>query len=101
MLSIHERSHIKMRQNKISLSLEKSYLQWIEAYINYHDGRHPILMGSNELKSFIIYLDYKLHLPEMTIRHVYHALEFLYTKVLDTVMPDFKDICEPNLIKAS
>lgn len=102
MLSINEQSHIKMRQNRISATLEKSYLQWIEAFINYHDGRHPILMGSNELKSFILYLDYKLHLPEMTIRHVYHALEFLYLQVLESTMPQLSDIYHTKpLTKAS
>ena len=89
MLSIYEQAQEKIGKSKIGSTLKRSYMQWIEAYINYHDGRHPILMGSNELKSFIIYLDYKLHLPEKTISSAIEALRFLYTKVLDTTMPEY------------
>lgn len=81
-----------LKNKKLSALEEYHYLQWIQAYMNYHDGRHPILMGRNELKSYLLYLEYKLHLPMMTIRHAFYALEYLYTKILGTTIPRFEEL---------
>ena len=84
--------HVKSLKHAYPSSVEASYQKWIQTYISYHDGKHPILMGSNELKSFLLYLSYTLHLPREAMKHAFTALEFLYTKVFDTQIPRFEEL---------
>ena len=83
---------IEFQVNTNAPLVKRHYKQWIQAYVDYHDGKHPVLMGSNELKSYLLFLEYKLHLPVMTIKHAFFALEYLYTKVLDTTIPRFEEL---------
>lgn len=89
---IQSQVHLQSLKLAYPKAVEKSYQKWIQTYISYHDGKHPILMGSNELKSFLLYLSYTLHLPKEAMKHAFTALEFLYTKVFDTDIPRFEEL---------
>lgn len=91
-MSVNQPLRYQNTIKSFSHTIDKSYRQWIDAYVDYHDGRHPILMGSNELKSFMLYLDFKLHLPPVAMRHAFEALKFLYTEVFGTTIPRFEEL---------
>lgn len=91
-MSLKDQVHIQSLKSSYPATVEKSYQQWIQTFITYHDGKHPILMGSNELKSFLLYLNYTLHLPRQAMKHAFTALEFLYNKVFDTDIPRFEEL---------
>ena len=91
-MSLKDQVHLQSLKASYPQAVEKSYQQWIQTYISYHDGKHPILMGANELKSFLLYLNYTLGLPRQAMKHAFTALEFLYTKVFDTKIPRFEEL---------
>ncbi len=91
-MSLSYQVHLESLKHSYPAAVENSYQKWIQTFISYHDGKHPILMGSNELKSFLLYLSYNLHLPRQAMKHAFTALEFLYTKVFDTKIPRFEEL---------
>jgi len=91
-MNISHQVHVNSLKYAYPSSVESSYQKWIQTFINYHDGKHHILMGSNELKSFLLYLNYTLHLPRQAMKHAFTALEFLYNKVFDTKIPRFEEL---------
>jgi len=91
-MSLKDQVHLHSIQACYPQAVETSYQKWIQTFISYHDGKHPILMGSNELKSFLLYLNYTLHLPRQAMKHAFCALEFLYNKVFDTAIPRFEEL---------
>ena len=91
-MSVHYQVHLESLKSSFPTAVENSYQRWIQTFINYHDGKHPILMGSNELKSFLLYLNFNLHLPRQAMKYAFTALEFLYTKVFKTHIPRFEEL---------
>lgn len=65
---------------------------WIESFINYHDGKHPILMGSLEVKSFLFYLAFTKHLPNEAVKYAYESVEYLYSIILGTTILPFDEL---------
>ena len=45
-----------IRVKHYSLRTEESYVNWIKRYIFYHNKKHPIEMGENEIGEFITHL---------------------------------------------
>ncbi len=46
----------KNRFKHYNISTERIYLYWIKYFILFHDKKHPIEMGKNEIKTFLTYL---------------------------------------------
>jgi len=44
------------RLKHLSLSTEKSYVNYIRRYILFHKKRHPLEMGVMEIRAFLTYL---------------------------------------------
>jgi hypothetical protein len=42
-----------LRMKHYSLRTEQAYVNWIKRYIFFHDKRHPVEMGEDEIKLFI------------------------------------------------
>jgi len=43
----------KIRLRHLSLSTERTYVEWIRRFILFHDKRHPKDMGGAEIESFL------------------------------------------------
>jgi integron integrase len=60
-----------------------SYLQWIHAYIRFHNKRHPQELGTDEVLSFLSYLANDRHVSVATQKIALNALAYLYNKYLN------------------
>jgi integron integrase len=71
-----------MRLQRLSLSTEQTYVQWIKRFIIFHKVRHPQEMGAAEIREFLSHLAVKLKVTSSTQNQALYALLFLYGKVL-------------------
>jgi hypothetical protein len=69
-----------------SLRTEQAYVNWIKRYI-FHDKRHPVEMGEDEIRSFISDLASKKSVAASTQTIAPGALLFLYRDVLKKHLP--------------
>jgi len=46
----------QIRLKHYSLQTEKSYIGWIKRYIFFHQKKHPVEMGKEEIEAFLTYL---------------------------------------------
>ena len=72
----------KVRLKHYSLKTERAYTGWIKRYIIYHNKRHPITMGKNEIESFLSWLAADQGVSPTTQNQAFSALLFLYREVL-------------------
>ena len=63
----------KVRFKHYSLSTERTYVHWIKHYIFFHNKKHPIEMGRNEIELFLTYLATEMH---SVSEHKYKFLSF-------------------------
>lgn len=76
-------------QNK-SWSTEKTYIHWIKSYIYFHNKRHPMEMGKEEVNAFLNHLSISRNCSPATQAIALNSLTFLYKQFLQ------KDIGELN-----
>jgi integron integrase len=79
-----------IRTNQFSYSTEKTYVGWIYRYIIYHNKRHPKEMGGKEIAAFLTYLAVDRKVSASTQNQALNALIFLYRKVLEMPLEDFR-----------
>ncbi len=72
----------KIRLKHYSLKTERSYIGWIKRYIIYHNKRHPLKMGKEEIESFLSWLAADQGVSPTTQNQAFSALLFLYREVL-------------------
>lgn len=72
-----------LRLRHYSLRTEESYLQWIRRFILFHDKRHPLAMGEQEVTAFLTYLAVQKHVAPSTQNQALAAILFLYKEVLE------------------
>jgi len=46
----------QIRVKHYSMQTEKSYIGWIKRYIFFHNKKHPIEMGKEEIEGFLTHL---------------------------------------------
>lgn len=61
-----------------------SYIYWIRFYILFHNKRHPVNMGNDEVKLFLEYLAVKRNVAAKTQAAALNALVFLYKEIIKT-----------------
>ncbi|MBA7681002.1 Tyrosine recombinase XerD [subsurface metagenome] len=61
---------------------EESYINWIKRFIFFHDKKHPIEMGEEEIGQFITYLAKNKRVSASTQNQALCAIVFLYKNVL-------------------
>ena len=71
-----------IRTRHYSRRTESAYLSWIKRYILYHDKRHPVEMGADEVGRFLSYLAAERNVASSTQNQAFNALVFLYREVL-------------------
>ena len=81
-----------LRVRHYSLRTEETYLQWIKRFILFHNKRHPMEMGEQEITAFLTYLAVDKHVAPSTQNQALSALLFLYKEVLDQELEWMDDI---------
>jgi site-specific recombinase XerD len=71
-----------IRVKHYSLRTEESYINWIKRFIFFHDKKHPIEMGEEEIGQFITYLAKNGKVSASTQNQALCAIVFLYKNVL-------------------
>ncbi len=79
----------KIRFKHYSMSTEKTYLFWIKQYIFFHDKKHPIDLGKEDIEYFLTYLATKRKVAPTTQNQAFSALLFLYREVLGIDMSEW------------
>ncbi len=83
----------RIRENQLSRSTEKSYLDWVYRFMLFHSKRNPVQMGVSEVKEFLDDLHQKRKVAPSTHNQALNALLFLYKKVLHVSLDhEFKNI---------
>jgi integron integrase len=77
-----ERVRRALRARQYSPRTEKSYAAWIRRFVVFHDYRHPIEMGADEVRAFLSSLATDRHVAASTQNQALCALLFLYREVL-------------------
>ncbi len=71
------------RVRHMALSTEKVYVNWIRRFILFHNKRHPLEMGKQEVSTFLTHLAVDCHVSSSTQNQALSALLFLYRNVLE------------------
>ena len=72
----------RIRYLHYSLRTEVAYVQWVRAYIRFHELRHPAEMGKAEVEAFLMWLVAKRNVSSSTHRQALSALLFLGEYIL-------------------
>lgn len=72
----------ELRARHYSLKTERAYIQWIRQYILYHNKRHPIEMGAEEINAFIRHLAVTRDVSSSTQNQALCAIVYLYKHIL-------------------
>jgi hypothetical protein len=72
-----------LRVRHLARSTEKAYVYWCRRYILYHNKRHPLDMGKQEVEAFLTHLAVDRHVSASTQNQAFSALLFLYREALD------------------
>ena len=78
-----------VRFKHYSLSTEKTYIHWIKQYIFFHNKKHPIDMGKEEIEEYLTSLAIKNRVASSTQNQAFSALLFLYKEVLGVDMSEW------------
>jgi len=79
----------KIRFKHYSYSTEKSYVHWIKHYIFFHNKKHPVEMGKEEIEAFLTFLATKKRVSPTTQNQAFAAILFLYKEVLGIDMSEW------------
>jgi len=79
----------KIRLKHYSRSTEDTYRYWCKSYILYHNKKHPLEMGKDEIEKFLTYLAIKKKVAPSTQNQAFNAILFLYREVLGVDISNF------------
>mgnify|MGYP003651424271 CR=1 FL=1 len=91
-MKLMEQVSRSIRLHHYSYETEKSYSQWIRRFILFHNKRHPIDMGVEEIQAYLSHLATDRRVSASTQNQALSALLFLYQKVLGLELPWMEDI---------
>ncbi len=79
----------KIRVKHYSISTEKTSVHWIKCYILFHNKKHPIDMGKDEIEQYLTSLAVKNRVSPTTQNQAFSAILFLYKEVLGIDMSEW------------
>ena len=85
-----------LRVNHYSVRTEEAYVGWIRRYILYHNKKHPREMGALEVELYLTHLAVGEKVSTNTQKQALNALVFLYHRVLQKPLGQFRDIERPK-----
>jgi integron integrase len=77
-----------IRLKHYSIRTEKSYIPWVERYLDFNGDRDPRGMGRAEIEAFLSHLAVDRHVSASTQNQAFNALLFLYRDVLKLELAD-------------
>lgn len=77
----------QIRLKHYSIRTERVYCEWVKRFIRFHDYRHPVEMGAQEVESFLSHLAVNKDVAASTQNQALAALLFLYKEVLRQDLP--------------
>jgi integron integrase len=80
------------RLRHLSLKTEKAYVHYIRQFILFHNKRHPLEMGSDEVRDYLTHLAVSQHVAASTQNTAFCAILFLYRQVLRREMPQLDGV---------
>jgi integron integrase len=81
-----------LRVNHYSPRTEEAYLGWIRRFILFHNKKHPLEMGALEVELYLTHLAVGEKVSANTQKQALNALVFLYHRVLQKPLGQFRDI---------
>jgi integron integrase len=78
-----------IRIKNYAMATEKTYWQWIRAYIHFHGNQKPSTLGANEIHAFLAHLAVKEQVAAATQNQALNAVVFLYRHVIRKEPGDF------------
>ena len=91
-----EQIRIAVRLKHYSLRTEEAYIMWAKRYINFHNKKHPLQMGADDIVSFLTFLAIERHVSPATQGQALNALLFLYKQVLKKDIAPISDFVRPK-----
>jgi integrase len=85
-----------LRVNHYSVRTEEAYVGWIRRFILYHNKKHPLGMGALEVEFYLTHLAVGEKVSTNTQKQALNALVFLYHRVLQKPLGQFRDISRPK-----
>ena len=76
-----------IRVRHYSIRTESAYVDWARRFILFHDKRHPLDMGADEVAAFLTHLAVDRTVAPSTQNQAKSALLFLYREVLAVQLP--------------
>ena len=83
-----DRMSDKIRFMHYSPKTEDSYISWAKRFILFHNKKQPSDMGKVEIGAFLTFLAVKKKVSPTTQNQAFHAIIFLYEKVLNISLKD-------------
>lgn len=77
------------RRKNLAESTERTYIQWIRRYVQYHDLEHPSDLSSDDVSDFLTFLASKKRVAASTQNQALNAIVFLYKHVLNLDLEEF------------
>src|SRR5205814_8745950 len=87
-----ERVRDVIRLKHYSLRTERTYCDWIERFIRFHQMRHPSEMGAADVGAFLTHLARDGNVSASTQNQALSALLFLYKQVLKEEIGWLEDV---------
>jgi integron integrase len=81
-----------MRLRRMSYQTEKSYLFYIQQFIEFHGRKRPERLGSSEVRAYLTHLAVDKHVAASTQNVAFNSVLFLYRRVLEVPFPDISDV---------
>lgn len=92
-MTLFEAVRNTIRRLHYSPRTEEAYLQWIRAFIRFHNGRHPRELAAPEATAFLNHLAVQRRVSASTQNQALCAIVFLYKRVLSLEMPALDGPC--------
>jgi len=80
------------RLKHMSIRTENTYVQWTRRFILFHQKRHPLEMGVDDIRAFLTYLAVEKQVAASTQNVALQALLFLYRDVLKQPVPTLGEV---------
>jgi len=78
----------QIRVRHYSMKTERTYIGWIKRYIFFHQMKHPVDMGKEEIEAYLTHLAVERNVSATTQNQAFNAILFLYTQVLGIPLKD-------------
>ena len=82
-----DRVRAVLRTQHATPGIEEAYAGWIRRFLLFHGMRRPAVMGSAEIKMFLVHLNVDCRLSAAMQNQAFGALLFLYREFLGTDVP--------------